>query len=297
MKNVIDYLGVFFRVIIVVLLFVMIQLAVAWGFIVAGIDAKIYHGLLSVITEVVTVIAFGLYDFVRSYKREKLMKFKAPGAFNSVAAVVIGFGLLGLVTIYMMLAGVLSNYFAPVADNLNEYADHIDRYSDVSTAVVPYWDSIIDFFAAFLLVPIAEEMVFRGALFGEFNCKFNGVVSAILSAVVFGLLHGVSVHIGYALFCGLILALIYFYSGSIWVSYIAHAVFNFFGNALFELLGSGVFGDLNAAINQANGHAAVIEIICIVPAAAAFILIYKRYKDSKGKVLPEPVAVEAEAGV
>lgn len=295
MKNVIDYLGVFFRAVIVVLLFVLIQLSVGWAFIIAGVDNGVYHGLFSMVYGFAAAAAFIAYHLVRSYKRDKLIKFTAPGAFNSVAAVVIGFGLLGLVTLYMVAAGLISQFFAPVADELTEYSEHINRYSEVEAVTVPYWDSVLEFFAAVLVVPLVEELAFRGALFGEFNCKFNAVVSAVLSAVVFGLLHGVSVHIGYAIICGILLALIYYYSGSIWVSYIVHAVFNLIGNAIFTLLKSGMFGDMSAAVEQASMHTAVIEIFCILPASAAFVLVYRRYKVRNDNKTPDVNTVEAGA--
>lgn len=297
MKNVIDYLGVFFRAVIVVLLFVLIQLTVAWGFIFAGVDTDIYHGLFSTVYGIITTAVFVVYHLVRSYKRDRLIKFTTPGTLNSLAAAVIGFGLLGLVTLYMVAAGLISQYFAPVADELTEYSEHINRYSDVEAATVPYWDSVLDFCAAFLLIPLVEELVFRGALFGEFKCKFNAVISSVMSALVFGLMHGVSVHIGYALMCGIVLALLYHYTGSIWTSVIVHSVFNLIGNAIFTLLKSGMFGDMSAAVDQASLHASVIEIICIVPAVAAFILVYRNYKDRKDDMAPDVDKIEAGVSI
>ena len=105
----------------------------------------------------------------------------------------------------------------------------------------------------------------------------------------------VSVHIGYAIICGILLALVYYYSGSIWVSYIVHAVFNLIGNAIFTLLKSGMFGDMSAAVEQASMHTAVIEIFCILPAAAAFVLVYRRYKVRNDNKIPDVNTVEAGA--
>ena len=297
MNKAIDYIGVFFRVLIAVLIFLVVQITVIEAFTFAGIDIKIYKGLFTAVYSIVCILAFVVYDKVRSYKREKLISTDKVGAHKFIAAVVLAFGLLGIVTVYMYIATWLSAVFAPVAEHMEEYSDRMDRFSDVDTAIVPYWDSLIGFIASFMFVPLAEELTFRGAIFGEFMCKFNAIVSALLSSLVFALLHGISVQIGYALICGVIMALAYHYTGSIWITYIIHASFNLFGSALFTLLDSGIFGQMEVAANIAAFHASIIEVICIVPAAAAFILLYKDYKDEQKTATPIEAVAEPEVAV
>lgn len=297
MNKAIDYIGVFFRVLISVLIFLVVQITVIEAFTFAGIDIKIYKGLFTAVYSIVCILAFVVYDKVRSYKREKLIRTDKVGAHKFIAAVVLAFGLLGIVTVYMYIATWLSALFAPVAEHMEEYSDRMDRFSDVDTAIVPYWDSLIGFIASFMFVPLAEELTFRGAIFGEFMCKFNAIVSALLSSLVFALLHGISVQIGYALICGVIMALAYHYTGSIWITYIIHASFNLFGSALFTLLDSGIFGQMEVAANIAAFHASIIEVICIVPAAAAFILLYKDYKDEQKTATPIEAVAEPEVAV
>lgn len=278
MNKVIGYIGVLFWVLIAVLVFLLVQMIVIYAFGFLGIDIKVYHGLFTTVYSLLCIAAFVAYDKIRSFKRERLVMTQIPHTNKFIAAVVIAFGLLGIVTVYMYVAAWISMVFTPVADKLEEYSDHIDRFSDVNTAVVPYWDSMIEFISTVMFVPLAEELAFRGAIFGEFKSKFNVIISAVLSALVFGLMHGVSIQIGYALICGVIMACIYYYSGSIWVTYVVHAVFNLFGSSLFTLLESGIFGEMGASIEAASFHASLIETICIIPAAAAYVLLYRNYK-------------------
>ena len=93
------------------------------------------------------------------------------------------------------------------------------------------------------------------------------------------------------------MALAYHYTGSIWITYIIHASFNLFGSALFTLLDSGIFGQMEVATNIAAFHASIIEVICIVPAAAAFILLYKDYKDEQKTAAPIEAVAEPEVAV
>ena len=281
MNKTINVLGVLFRVTIASLLFILIQLAFYMAFDIAGINVNVHKGLFSILYSTVTIGAFLLYAFIRSYKREKLINYKRMDLITVFCGIVIAFGLLGIVTIYLENAIRIAEHFAPMQEQIDTYNEHIDRYAYVEVEAVPHWDSILEFFASCLVVPLAEEIVFRGVIFGEFRTFFNPILSAILSAVVFGLLHGVSIHIGYALICGIILALVYHYTKSIWITFMIHAIFNFMGSSLFTFLDSGILGDFSYKTRTASIYLAVFEEICIIPAIAGFMLLYTLYKAKK----------------
>lgn len=80
-----------------------------------------------------------------------------------------------------------------------------------------------------LIAPVLEETLFRGLLFGWLRTELPVVPAAVLSGVVFGLFHlgGTSLPFTFPLMVvGCILALIYHYSGSLFVSGATHAVYN-----------------------------------------------------------------------
>ena len=281
MNKTINVLGVLFRVTIASLLFILIQLAFYMGFDLAGVDVNVHKGLFSVLYGIVTVGAFLLYAFIRSYKREKLIEHRRMNLITVFCGIVLAFGLLGIVTIYLENAIRIAQSFAPMQEQIDTYNEHIDRYANVEVEAVPYWDSILEFIASCLVIPLAEELVFRGVIFGEFKTVFNPWLSALFSALVFGLLHGVSIHIGYALVCGFILAMAYHYSGSIWLTFMIHAIFNFMGSTLFTFLDSGILGDFTYATRTASIYLAVFEEICIIPAIAGYVLLRTIYKSKK----------------
>ena len=279
MNKVIDYLGVAFRVVVAVFLFVLIQLSVILAFRFSGVDTKIYQGSFSAIYGLICIGAFVVYNLIRSYKRDRLIMTGQSDVFNYIAAVVIGFGLLGVVTIYMYGVTYISQSVQKVAEDVAVYNERIDRYTQVEVQTVPAWDSILDFVSAILIVPLAEEMAFRGVIFGELREKMHPIIAALISSLIFGILHGVSVHVVYAVFCGVALCMVYHYSESIWVSLTVHAVFNFIGSSLFSLLESGAIGAPMDTYNL-RMNSSMVEIICIIPAFAAFILMIKLYKDN-----------------
>ena len=291
MNKVIDLLGLIFRIFLIVFLFVFIQVAVISVFRFAGLDVNIYEGLFSTVYGLTAVAVMLLYGFVRSIKSDRLIRTDKPDGISIIAAVVIAFGLLGLVTLYMYAAVLISKNFEPLADQLTEYSDSVDRFATVDGSKVPYWDTLLEFVSSFMIIPLAEELTFRGALYSELNTRVKVIPAAILSALIFGLMHGISLHVGYAFICGFVLALVYHFSGSIWVSYIVHSVFNLMGSSLFTLLDSGIYGDLKNASANASVHAAVLEIICIIPAVSALVIMYLIYKDRQ-TAIPEVHAEE-----
>lgn len=76
-----------------------------------------------------------------------------------------------------------------------------------------------------LLVPFAEELLFRGVLYGWLR-RWGVVVATAASAVVFGLFHLAPVLIITAALIGVVNAVLYERSGSIWPAVAAHAANN-----------------------------------------------------------------------
>ena len=80
-------------------------------------------------------------------------------------------------------------------------------------------------------VPIAEELLFRGVLYGWLRARWGAVRGGMLSAVVFALMHppGGALQI---FLVGLVLAWLYERSGSLWPSMVLHGCNNGVGFVL-----------------------------------------------------------------
>jgi uncharacterized protein len=76
-----------------------------------------------------------------------------------------------------------------------------------------------------LVVPLAEELLFRGMLYTWLR-RWGVAVAVGVSAIVFGLFHGVSVVLPAAVLLGVLTALIYEKSGSIWPAVMVHVANN-----------------------------------------------------------------------
>ena len=90
-----------------------------------------------------------------------------------------------------------------------------------------------------IAAPILEEVLFRGVIFESFDERFGKGVAVIISALLFGVIHGVPVQMVNAFVVGLVLGYIYLRTRSLISVIIIHAVNNaiayatmvFFGDA------------------------------------------------------------------
>lgn len=88
-------------------------------------------------------------------------------------------------------------------------------------------DNIFGFIAIGLVGPVAEEIVFRGGVEGELLKKWKNPKWAILvSALIFGVIHGNPAQMPFAFLIGILLGWLYYRSGSLLLVIIIHVVNN-----------------------------------------------------------------------
>ncbi len=76
------------------------------------------------------------------------------------------------------------------------------------------------------IVPLAEELFFRGVLYQALRKHFGVWIGIFVSSIIFGALHGDISIAGATFVMGLVLAYFFEYSGSIWPSVLIHALNN-----------------------------------------------------------------------
>ena len=86
-------------------------------------------------------------------------------------------------------------------------------------------DNLLSAITAVLIAPFLEELVFRGILLHRLAYKWGAYQGAIISALIFGLMHGISPGHVYA---GLLLTILYLRSQSLCLSIFAHMSYNLF---------------------------------------------------------------------
>lgn len=86
-----------------------------------------------------------------------------------------------------------------------------------------------------LLVPLAEELAFRGLLQGWLRERYGPTAGIFLSALIFAAVHGIPLLLPALFLVGLLLGWLYERSGSLWPAVAMHGAFNTIMTTLFYL--------------------------------------------------------------
>jgi uncharacterized protein len=126
-----------------------------------------------------------------------------------------GLGLLG----WFLTRGVVLAYFWVTGETTNPQAGLVNAAQ--GTAV----QFALTLLVAALAVPFGEELLFRGVLYTWLR-RWGVVVAIVVSALIFGINHGINVVFPATVVLGVLLALAYELSGSIWPGVVGHVFYN-----------------------------------------------------------------------
>ncbi len=252
-------------------LYFAVQLIVATGFVLIyhSTDVNPYIGSISVAVGIIMIPCLFLWLYFSKGLEKKEMFRQKISVTTGVSGTVIALGMLGVAGIYFYLLVRLSDSIPAIKDSLSEYMDMV---SDEDITLVR--EKVLFGVAVSLIYPVIEEVLFRGIIMQEFLCTMGKVPAIILSGLIFGLMHGQPIQIGYAFICGMILSSVYYFSQSIYVSILTHAVFNFFGTVAVDLL-----ADSEEAVIALE----YIEYTFIFFAVAAMMYLVYRWKNAQNR--------------
>lgn len=133
-------------------------------------------------------------------------------------------GLIISATFVCLAVTVLSGYCADVVYYLFETANlhFYDSLNDMPTDML---ESVLYCVNIIFIAPIIEEIAFRGFLMQSLR-RFGDSFALIVSAVLFGLLHGSPVSISYAIPMGLVMGYFVLFTGSLHTAMIVHFINN-----------------------------------------------------------------------
>ena len=119
-----------------------------------------------------------------------------------------------------------------------------------------------------VLVPVSEELVFRGLLFRRLRERASYMQAALYSAVVFGIMHGNLVQILYGFILGMMLSYLYEKYGSVKAPIAAHMVMN-----LFSVLATEY--NLTDWLAHDQMRIGIVTVGCAFVASTMFVLIQR----------------------
>lgn len=156
------------------------------------------------------ILAFLIFFLIRRKKYFKEISFEKTSAKKIVAAV------FGALFVIFFVNGLL-NFLTP--------KEQLESFSEASQVLYAYplWQAIL---ANSLLVPIAEEVVFRGLMFSRLQKAMPNVAVALITSLLFGLVHGQLIWMLFAFVVGLVLSFVRIKTGSILPTIIMHVMIN-----------------------------------------------------------------------
>lgn len=93
---------------------------------------------------------------------------------------------------------------------------------------------VVAFLSVCILAPIVEECLIRGCILEGLSRQYGFAVALIVSTLLFGILHFNFLQTISAIFCGAILGILYYWTGSLLCVIAAHMLYN--GISYFMLL-------------------------------------------------------------
>jgi membrane protease YdiL (CAAX protease family) len=131
------------------------------------------------------------------------------------------YAIVGFV-VYMMITILVSASIRVFIPEVN-----LDQEQDLGLNSVSGALLLLTFLALVVVAPIAEELLFRGFLYGRLNSRrLKPIISAIITSLLFGLVHG-QINVGIDTFL-LSMVMIYLLEKrqSLWVTILLHAIKN-----------------------------------------------------------------------
>lgn len=129
--------------------------------------------------------------------------------------------------IYSVLAGAGFSVFLYAFLSLTEFHLLFPSHHEVIDAIIPQETSFwIIFLSVGVAIPIFEEIMHRGIIFKALMSGYPSKVAILLQALIFAVFHFNLLQGIYAFIGGILLALLYFYSGSLWAPILMHMAWN-----------------------------------------------------------------------
>lgn len=186
--------------------------SIYWDFVNLLLDKAIDHiGYITILTALVGIPLL-MIMMVRDYKKQYVLPINTNRTIL-YKVIYVMFGCVCLcialnATIFMMMSKIDTQVYQTTSEAL--YSIRF-RYQLIGYG---------------LLVPIVEELLYRGLIYNRLKVSFGRHSSLVISAIIFAMVHGNWVQGLYGLICGLVFVWLYEFFGTIFVPILAHMTLN-----------------------------------------------------------------------
>lgn len=221
----------------------------------------------SLYMSLIVIPAYIIYLFARHRMTKSMPSLEKVGAFDFLAGLSVITGSLGIVTLWMVFLHVM-------AERAEGVRRMLDDYRELATQLVPEQsDPLIVFLALVILVPIAEELLFRGIVQGEMMQVIPEKWAIVVTLILFSLFHLNPVQISYVIIPAFALSLVYTLTRNLLIPIVMHMWFNF--------VGSGFLAGLTGDPEKTTEILFYTELLFIFVGVFAAVSLYRKRKRTR----------------
>ena len=137
-------------------------------------------------------------------------------------------------------------------------------------------ENFLFFICIVLIAPIVEEVVYRLAFYKIFRRRYSPVISMIMVAIIFDVVH--PTYFFLAFLASLSLSFLIFRTGSVWSAVISHGTYNVLSFVDSHYLGIGSFKPINS-VGSIDGW--VIQFVFL---PLSVVIIYLFFRNNKNEL-------------
>lgn len=225
-----------------------------------------YMGWMAVIYSAIQIGIYLLWLRQKQRSEYPIYYFYRKGKLSHwIAGAFIIIGILG----FSMIQFTWMEIFAGVSDRWSNY---LQEYSEAMETMVPSQNIWLEIAYLAILIPIAEELLFRGIIMAEFKRAMPAWAAILLNGLLFSIFHWNPVQSVYTFVAGVAIAAIYMWSESLLLAIGTHSLFNFVGGILPTAAADNV--PLQSIVVIAE-----LAFIFIGILAAVWFYLNRRYQD------------------
>ncbi len=125
-----------------------------------------------------------------------------------------------------LLMGIGFSFFLNSMLALTQVERYFPEHQELMKQLMHHPNILLSLLGVGLVVPLVEEIAFRGIIFNRMREDLPLIAALFLQALVFGAIHLNYLQSGYAFIGGILLGLVYMWAGSLWVPLALHVGWN-----------------------------------------------------------------------
>ena len=215
---------------------------------------------------ILSIIVFGIILYFKQknsikYSDKPFVSLRGKvGKKEFMESITLFLGAFGITILWVILISFLS-------ESSPFYKELLETHDSTLGNLVGTESLMFSIITIAIIVPITEELFFRGLIYGRLRQAMRPIVAILISSIVFGIFHGNVVQGVYAFLIGCTLALVYEKTDSLILSIFGHGLINAIGMGLPSL-----------ELDKLRLVLTIIGCIAIIPSV---IIIRKWFMESR----------------